>query len=245
MRFGAAGLNDCAVARATGIPRRTILDWRCGATRDRRFDDRERCSKCGCSVHDFTQLPGTEYTYLLGMYLGDGHISAYERAWRLRVSMCLDWPGILAECRAAMQAVFPNNRVSFVHPDPSSRCGVLCVYSRMLSCLFPQHGPGPKHLRKIELAGWQQSIVRSHPRFFIRGLIHSDGCRFVNRVTIKGKTYSYPRYNFTSASDDIRGLFTAALDQLGIDWRRMNARNVSVARRESVARLDDFVGPKS
>jgi hypothetical protein len=24
----ASGLNDCAVARATGIPRRTVMDWR-------------------------------------------------------------------------------------------------------------------------------------------------------------------------------------------------------------------------
>jgi hypothetical protein len=35
-----------------------------------------------------------------------------------------------------------------------------------------------------------------------------------------------------------------ALDRVGVDWR-MNRRNsLSVARRDDVARLDGFVGPK-
>ena len=159
--------------------------------------------------------------------------------------MDMMWPGIMLECSNAMQAVLPENRVSFCQPDPRSACAVANVYSKQLICLFPQHGPAPKHLRRIELADWQQEIVGAQPERFIRGLIHSDGCRFMNRVRVKGKRYEYPRYNFTSASDDIRALFTATCDQLGIEWRRMNARNISVARRESVARLDEFVGPKN
>jgi hypothetical protein len=45
-------------------------------------------------------------------------------------------------------------------------------------------------------------------------------------------------------SDDIRRLFCRSLQQLGIDYTWNDARNVSVARRPSVARLDKFVGPK-
>jgi hypothetical protein len=122
---------------------------------------------------------------------------------------------------------------------------VVSVYSKRLLCLFPQHGPGLKYLRSIELVPWQQRIVVRQPRQFLRGLIHSDGSRFINHITVKAKTYSYPRYTFSNASEDIRRLFTATCDQLGIEWRQMNARNISVARRESVARLDEFVGPKS
>jgi hypothetical protein len=73
----------------------------------------------------------------------------------------------------------------------------------------------------------------------------SDGCRFINRICAKRKTYEYPLYNFTNASGDIRNLFTGTCDQLGIRWRRMNERNISVARRKSVARLDEFIGPKN
>jgi hypothetical protein len=101
-----------------------------------------------------------------------------------------------------------------------------------------------KHLREIKLSDWQQRIVDDQTEHFLRGLVHSDGCRFINRVRVRGKTYEYPRYNFTNASADIRGMFTDACERLGVDWRQMNARNISVARRDSVARLDEFIGPK-
>ncbi len=143
-----------------------------------------------------------------------------------------------------MQAVFPSNRILVYQPDSRSRCAVVAVYSKQLVCLFPQHGHGAKHLRPIELADWQAELVREQPQQFLRGLIHSDGCRFTNRVRVAGKTYAYPRYNFTSASEDIRALFTSTCDLLGIAWRQMNARNISIARREAVRCVDQFVGPK-
>jgi hypothetical protein len=39
--------------------------------------------------------------------------------------------------------------------------------------LFPQHGPGPKHQRRIDLADWQREIVAEHPDPFVRGLFAS------------------------------------------------------------------------
>jgi hypothetical protein len=66
----------------------------------------------------------------------------------------------------------------------------------------------------------------------------------MNRVRVNGKDYAYPRYNFTNHSADIRRLLTDTLDQLGIAWRQMNAVDISVARREAVAALDAFIGPK-
>ncbi len=143
-----------------------------------------------------------------------------------------------------MQAVFPRNRILVYQPDPRSQCVVVSVYSNQLVCLFPQHGPGAKHLRPIRLVRWQTELVKDHPGQLLRGLIHSDGCRFVNRVRVRGRTYAYPRYNFTNASEDLLALFTATCDSLGIEWRRMNARNISIARRGSVKSLDVFVGPK-
>ena len=107
-------------------------------------------------------------------------------------------------------------------------------------CLFPQHGPGRKHERKIELTPWQQELVDCDPRPLIRGLLHSDGCRVLNWVN----GTPYPRYHFTNVSADIRGIFGRACDQLGIEWRPHNRWSLSVARRGSVALLDEFVGPK-
>jgi intein-encoded DNA endonuclease-like protein len=110
--------------------------------------------------------------------------------------------------------------------------------------LFPQHGPGLKHERRIELEPWQREITHAYPREFIRGLINSDGCRFTNPVRHGDRLYTYPRYLFSNVSEDIKRLFCEHLDLLGIAWRRLGAKNISVARCEAVAALDEFVGPK-
>jgi hypothetical protein len=116
-------------------------------------------------------------------------------------------------------------------------------------CLFPQHGPGRKHERRIVLEEWQRAVVEQHPAAFLRGLFHSDGCRARNwtQKVVAGevKRYDYPRWQFTNVSDDIRGLCCWALDLLGIPWRRSNARTVSVSRRAGVAALDELIGPKA
>ncbi|MGW5590813.1 hypothetical protein ACWEWF_43990, partial [Streptomyces sp. NPDC003857] len=90
--------------------------------------------------------------------------------------------------------------------------------------------------------------IDAHPWHLIRGLIHSDGCRTINRTTrlVDGerRAYEYPRYFFTNLSRDIVRLFTDTLDRVGVEWRQANPRNISVARKASVALLDVHVGPK-
>jgi hypothetical protein len=144
-----------------------------------------------------------------------------------------------------MSAVRPGNKVG---TQQREGCKFVRASSRHWPCLFPQHGPGPKHLRKIALEPWQQEIVSAFPGDFARGLFHSDGCRFTNRVRRPladgDRWYEYPRYMFTNESADIRGLCGEALDRLGVAWRHSRRNTISVARREAVARLDEFVGPK-
>jgi hypothetical protein len=153
--------------------------------------------------------------------------------------------GLIDACASAVQAVRPANKVFHVQRHG---CQYVTCYSKHWPRLFPQHGPGKKHERRIALEPWQQAIVDAHTWDFIRGLIHSDGCRVVNRTTRlvsgKPKRYEYPRYFFTNLSADIVRLFTDALDRVGVDWKQANHRNVSIARKASVALLDLHVGPK-
>jgi hypothetical protein len=113
---------------------------------------------------------------------------------------------------------------------------------------FPQHGSGPKHQRTIELDPWQRQLVVSFPYAFLSSLVHSDGCRVTNRIKrpLKAgvKDFEYPRYFFTNHSDDIRRLFAWACGLIGVECRPNNRWNLSVAKRESVAILDSFIGPK-
>src|SRR5919199_2636498 len=118
--------------------------------------------------------------------------------------------------------------------------------SRRWPEFFPQHGSGPKHQRRIVLEPWQREVVDRFPERFLRGLIHSDGCRTINRFKTRlpsGRVaeYAYPRYFFSNLSPGIRGLFCEYCDRLGIRWTQSNHRNISVSHRVSVARLDEFV----
>jgi hypothetical protein len=115
--------------------------------------------------------------------------------------------------------------------------------------VLPQHGPGRKHDRKIELRAWQRLLLDQAPEQFLRGLIHSDGCRAMNTFTTRlpsgrDATHSYPRYFFSNESADIRSIFCEYCDRLELRWTQSNRRNISIAHRRSVAKLDEFVGPK-
>jgi hypothetical protein len=241
----ATGLNDCEIARRTGIPRGTIRDWR----HERRWElwpyraYSNSCPQCGAPGHEFAALP-PEYVYLLGMYLGDGYIvECPKNVYRLSIAMDTAYPQMIGECVMAIAAIVPGARAR-VQQHKTSRYVWIVKHSKRWPCLLPQHGPGRKHERPIVLRSWQRALVARNPAAFLRGLIHSDGCRFINPIRHGDKLYTYPRYNFSNASADIRELFCDTCDLLGIEWRVMNARNISVARRASVARLDEFVGPK-
>jgi hypothetical protein len=234
-RLISTGMNDCAIARATGIPRPTVRGWRVKPPPTLR---RPRASTpCG-SLHDFASLPSAAYAYLLGMYLGDGCISRVRQSWNLRITCGTRYPAIIARCREAIDTVMTGQRAGVVQNKGNSVN--VQLYSNHWPCLFPQHGPGRKHHRKIALEPWQQAIVDAETEEFVLGLIHSDGCR----VVANDRGVTSVRYHFTNHSEDILGLFTAALDRLGIHWRRSTKYVVSIYRKADTARLDEFIGPK-
>ncbi|MEY9861941.1 hypothetical protein ABH935_007584 [Catenulispora sp. GAS73] len=243
-----AGVPNAEIARSLDVPKGTVGSWK--------FDDRTRnpdlypktraetpyCPRC-----DGAELDRTAYSYLLGLYLGDGCITKapQHRVHTLTIACGDAWPGLIEAASEALRAVAPPCGVTRLQ-----RVGMTEVkmYSSHWVCMFPQHGPGMKHTRKIELADWQSEIVESHPWEFIRGLIHSDGCRITNwtEKVIAGerKRYEYTRYFFSNVSSDIRDLYCWALDVVGVEWRYANWRNISVAKKNSIALMDLHVGPK-
>jgi hypothetical protein len=191
-------------------------------------------------------MAGPDYVYLLGLYLGDGLLSGHARSvWRLRIFQDMRYARLINECRLAIGAVTAN-RVGVVK---HAGCVEIGAYWKHWIHLFPQHGQGPKWLRRIAVEPWQHILIDAYPGQLLRGLIHSDGCRVLNivhrRWSSREATYSYPRYFFTNASDDIRVLFTDVCDLLNVRWTQTNARNIAISRSADVAFLDTFIGPKS
>jgi Homeodomain-like domain len=236
------GLNPTEISRLTGVHRRTVSDWvRHGPPRGRSgVDPSDSCPDCGWTAHAFEDLPPA-YSYLLGLYLGDGCISAHPRGvFKLRIALDTRYPEILRECEEAMRTVLPQSKVGRVKRPYN--CADIYSYSKAWPCLFPQHGPGRKHERSIVLRDWQWRHVVRDPGLLLRGLIHSDGCRFMN--TGRGG-WRHPRYTFCNVSEDIKRIFCDACDLLGLRWTVAPPKTVYVSRKADVALLDRFVGPKS
>jgi hypothetical protein len=238
LRLIAAGVNDCEVARRLGVARSTIRDWRrpTYVPRERRRAS-VACPFCACRAPRIA-LDNSDYAELLGIYLGDGHITFMARTQRLRIALDAAHPRIVADTDALLRRVFPANRVGRVLADRGHTV-VLHVYNSHLSCLFPQAGPGKKHDRRLHFAAWQRAKIEAAPWSFLRGCIRSDGCVFINRT---GR-YEYLTYGFSNLSPEIIGLFAETCRSLGLR-PCVYAKAIRLNRREDVARLLEHVGRK-
>lgn len=224
------GYSDREVALRSGVPQTTVSRWR---------------RSWPAITVQWRPAHARSYAYLLGMYLGDGclHVSRRGRVV-LQISLDSSYVPVVEDCVTAMVLCMPDSRPGLVRRS-GQRATVVKGSNKLWLNAFPQHGKGKKHERAIVLEPWQREIVSRHPDEFVRGLIHSDGCRTTNRFKTtlpSGRVaeYAYPRYFFSNLSGDIRGLFCAACDALGVRWTLSNPRNVSIAHRKSVALLDEL-----
>jgi hypothetical protein len=241
-----AGMRDADNAARHGVAIKTIRRWR--REYQRRGKPRGQAhTLAACPRCEGTALDGAAYAELLGWYLGDGHISRGRcEVFNLHVFNDQQYAECNAHLIVLMQLVKPGGRP---HTRVRPGCVITTVSWKHWPCLFPQHGPGRKHERRIALEGWQRDIVEEYPADFLRGLFHSDGSRVANWATreVRGvtKRYDYPRWQFTNHFPDIRDLCCWALDLLDLPWRQSNWKTISVSRRDAVARLDELVGLKA
>lgn len=240
LRLVAQGLPDRQISLRTGVARGTIRRWR---------SDPDVLKPTPRPDEYWRPPDGPAYAHLLGLYLGDGCLTCKGRHAVIQITLDALYPLVVGEAEAALATTFPGARIR-TYRDRRYRRTTVCLTNPSLPYAFPQHGRGRKHLRKIALVPWQLSLTRAYPERLIRGLIHSDGSRCLNRFQTtlpSGRiaSYEYPRYFFTNYSSDIRSIFCEHCELLGIRWTQSNSRNISIAHRDSVALLDTFVGPKS
>lgn len=249
------GKNNCQIARETGLPRGTVRDWvkKIRAGVDQLAEPtRSRRVKCGFESHRlyWSQRQEQAYSYILGMYLGDGLVTRLPRTWRMRIFLTASQTKIWQRVVKALQILFPNNKIN-VRRQPKWNCTVVSCYSLHWPCILPQVGPGKKNTRDVSLVDWQRKLVVENLEDFVTGLFHSDGCLDNNKVD----GIVYPRYTFCNTSSDIIKDLIWALELLGIDHKivkktkrkehHTQAIVVSVARRDMFEKLKSIIGDKT
>jgi intein-encoded DNA endonuclease-like protein len=222
------------ISKILNISRSTIRYW---------LENKDKPIKEKFNPKQLLEEQKESYSYCLGLYLGDGYICKTRRTYRLRIFQTAKYKNLVRLCQHNLKTILPNNKISLV--DKKCNCTVISVYNNDLPLMFPQHGSGKKHERKISLKNWQKKIVDLYPKEFIKGLIHSDGCRYKRTV---GK-YTYTNYNFVNKSKDIIYLLCKYCEKLKIKYdlihRNNNTDMVNFSRRDSVKILDSFIGEKS
>jgi hypothetical protein len=92
------GALDRENAAICGVSVAAIRHWRRGSRRPSVRVDRPTCPRCHARA-----LDERAYSYLLGLYLGDGHLTLGQRSvYALSITCCDGWSGVQDQARAAM-----------------------------------------------------------------------------------------------------------------------------------------------
>lgn len=189
------------------------------------------------------------YSYILGLYLGDGYICKYALTKRLCIAMDAKYHNLNSDVYQSIYTLM-NKTPSVIKKMVADRLSSIDVglYSCNLGLIFPHEGIGLKHLRKIELQEWQKQIIE--PVQIVRGLIFSDGCYFIHR------RFNRYEYSFTNCSLDIINILKHYLGVLNIKYNchldsKLHAKKktpsyiLSICNRESVEKLHTLIGDKN
>ena len=257
MKLKSEGMRICDIVRITGLGRSCISNWINRESKPKFTSSLELTSNpieflqsLNRNIDD--SLRNSTYSFILGLYLGDGCIARNTRTKQL--SIALD-----KKYHTLNEYVIESFNVLFGKPalivDRSVNRGqkfmsnsINVRYSSTnLGLIFPHEGVGAKHLRKIELTEWQTGII--DPIGIVKGLIYSDGSYFYNK---QNNSFNY---NFANSSEDIINILEHYLQKIGIVYNKNVKRSlgakatvlkihVNVNRKSDVAKLHSLIGDK-
>lgn len=229
------GAKKKTLSNIYNIPRGTICYWY--KNKDEIKDEIK-----DFDLNEYLKNKKSEYSYILGVYLGDGTISKIKRGYKLRIFLDSKYYNIVEESVKNLKLLFPNNKVN-VHKELCNMY-IITLYSNLLPKLFPQFGKGLKHKRNIILDKFQLENIDNIQ--LIKGLFHSDGSLYKAKIRIYEKFF----YNFTNMSKDIIDIYCKALNNIGIYYnlnqkKKNNVYQVNVYKKEYFTKLYFLIGAKN
>lgn len=225
------GISQRQIARDLNVDHATISYW----IRNNFQTSKKNSSSTVNDIITLCQKYSSHYAYILGSYLGDGHISKLPRTYRLRIFCNRKYQDIIDRNKHSLQTLFNTNKINILQ-QLHTQCDEVIVHNKHLDKFFPQHGVGKKHNRDIILLDWQEKIVGDNAEYFIKGLLDSDGCRY--KQTNVDRMY----WQFTNKSLDIINIYIKILNNLNIDvfptTKHTGITNVFTRKLEHTDKLD-------
>jgi hypothetical protein len=228
------GLNNSEISKILNIPRPTISGWFNTKLKLRKKDVYTLNPKNFIIENNLQNT----YSYILGLYLGDGYINKIKNSYRLRIFNTVEYKLLNKFIINQLGLLFPNNKIGYT--DFKTYLSI-CVYSnKSIPFLFPQHGKGRKHKRKIYLHNWQKEIISD--KYLLMGLFHSDGCFYYRKVN----SIIYPAYCFINESNDIHKIFQNCCDKLNVKYTyALKPKRTNIYKKNDVECLLTLIGTKS
>lgn len=233
MKLYNSGTRVCDIVTITGLKRSCINNWVRGLSKVHK-DDYIGLNRLNGhiieyspinNINDFyskisllTSIQNKEelnacYSYLFGLYLGDGLCRQVNRSHVLTYSLDCKYMDLIEFTKNNIQQLFGKtpslcDKRNYVFASNSFD---VKITSKVIRPFFPQgEEHGVKHLRKIEMENWQKEIL--NPLECLRGLIYSDGT-FIN-----ANSYKTFRYEFSNCSSDIIEIFKLCCDKLNLRY---------------------------
>lgn len=100
---------------------------------------------------------------------------------------------------------------------------------------------GHKIKQGLDIPTWIKKNIKFQ-KACIRGLVDTDGCIFNEVHHINGKTYSYKRLNFTSASPNLRQSVFSFFEQLNLSPKMRNNRSVQIEKMDKIQQYFKIIG---
>ena len=182
------------------------------------------------------------YSYIFGLYLGDGNIMNFKRTKCLSVTLDSKYNNLNEDVIDSFRLLFSDVSVVIRKYNAVD----VKYHDCNLGLLFPQDSPGLKCDREIGIEKWQAEIL--DPIELLRGLIMSDGSYYMR------KSNSQHEYNFCNCSLDIINITCKCLDILEIQYglrflptkikNNHDSYKITVSAKAAVNKLHEYIGDK-
>lgn len=175
---------------------------------------------------------------LLGILAGDGHIGEYQVSVTTNSETDADHALYV---RSLFQKLF-KVPVSYATRKDSKAC-VVFVSSKEVSRFLVAKGMrrGHKIRGGVCMPAWVKT-KKGYQTAFIKGLLDTDGCVYIDKHIIRGREYRNIGMAFTNRSLPLLADFKETLESYGFSPTQKTKYTVFLRRKEEIRRYFDFIG---